>query len=148
MIAEFKKTNLTSYVDVSSTALGKGLVVIWDGTLENYVKLPGGANCTGVAGVNNFAATVSTVNTIKQVSICSDGDVYCIAAHNVAIGDQVMVHGSDGYVMAVPAGATPAAAYNPIGEALTAATQAGDRILVRLKLPQGQTISTLTGLTN
>jgi len=104
-----------------------GRCVIMDTANEGKVKYPTSSNLRIFAGVVQYA-----VATNRQVTLATLGDVLCIAASAITIGDEVYMYGTAGKVASVPIGTTPEADYYSIGVAQTTATLDGDQVLVRL----------------
>ena len=86
---------------------------------------PGAANAGNIEGVTLYGA-----DDAGHVGVQQEGEAICIAAGAIAANAQVNIADTVGRVKAVSeAGGT---VINPVGRALTAATQAGDEITVAL----------------
>jgi len=105
-----------------------GRCVVIDTTDENKVKYPTASNARLFAGV----VQDKSVDNGKPVTLAIFGDVKCIAASAINIGDEVYLYGTAGKIAAVPLESTPVDYYWSIGVALDNAAQDGDQVLVRL----------------
>lgn len=105
-----------------------GRCVILDTSNEGKVKYPTSSNMREFAGV----VQEKEVLVNRAVTLAIFGDIKCIAAAAITIGDEVYMYGTAGKVAKVPLAVTPETCYWSIGIALETVTTDGDQVLIRL----------------
>ena len=113
-----------------------GRCCMLDTANEGKVKYPTGSNLANFGGVFQYP-----VADTRQATLAILGDVLCIAAGIIAIGDEVYMYGTAGKVARIPMGVTPSLTYNSIGVAQTAAAADLDQVLIRLHGNTRQVVS-------
>jgi len=123
-VGERRRDNQTFKCAETGGVLAQRLVKIF--TEDNSVKYSTD-NCRGTLGVTNTVADHD-----KNVSVCTDGDVYVKAGGAIAIGDYLYAApAGDGTVVAIPIGVTPSANFYCVGMALMDAAS-GSITLMRI----------------
>lgn len=105
--------------------------IVVQGTNEGEVKNPAAANGSKIRGVVEGLDANNGANG-SRVSVRDHGEGVCIASAAIAVGDYVNIAGTTGRVKTVSEASTTVIWL--VGEALSAATAAGDQVRVDFRL--------------